>query len=311
MRQDLIDTIKKLSNEDTKTLSQKALKLSSELGELSDVILPMEFALGERDKIRHRGHLLDEVADIMLVAMSIAFSNGFNEEELDEMLLRKSMLWAEKQQEQSAVDGNIPHEIHITVATVPSLDAFREDCKALGIKPIVLDLHTKEGELLSDMMTSQVVFGTTPEAFRVMDETGTRLTVLGYEVIRKKIEVAPWHPAAPKTHEQTLRAPEKEYYEAHIECILDAEGVTNAKYSALAHNARLSNSVSKRDPVNGNVTMMVTLRDYKVKHGRFEFLVLCLHNELASNMGTVSVRKPIIEYSIFDSNTERDAAWLS
>lgn len=314
MQQLLVDTIKKLSADDRKSLSQKALKLVEEVGTLASNVLPMEYAHGTRHRIVQRSKLLEDVADVMLVALSIAYAEGYDEHDIDEMMLHKTLKWAGLQYQQTG-DGKAPHEIHLTIDYVEDLEKFKADCADIGIKPILLDLHINNSGFLSlkDMMTSQVVMDTTPVAFEVMDKTAVLLTEKGYNVVRRKIEVAPWHPAVPQDAETVLEpthAPDQ-YFESHIEVALPEHCfMREVQDAANKHGARLSSNVFKRKREDGLKTVMVTLRRFGLHREEFQRDVDALFYSLTNVREVNSVRKPIIEYSIYDSAVSRDNNWM-
>lgn len=73
MQTQLLDYIKKLSLDDKKTLSQKALKVAEESGELAKVVLPFDNAAGTIHRFIEKGKILEESVDVILTAISIAW----------------------------------------------------------------------------------------------------------------------------------------------------------------------------------------------------------------------------------------------
>jgi NTP pyrophosphatase (non-canonical NTP hydrolase) len=309
MTPDIIELVKSLSLSDTKTLSQKVLKLFEEGGELSSVVLPYETAAGTLHRIAHKGQIVEELADILLVALSIAYSMGVSDDTLDSVMLRKALYWAELQKNEGGVDKDkIPHEIHVTVASASSLAQFRADCASIGVKPVVLALHTKDSATLQDVMTSQVVLSNTTDAFRAMYATEHNLAEMGYTVLRSKIEVAPWHPSVP-TESNKLPHHEDNYFESHIEVYVDDESQTTNITS-------LKNCVGSVAHVSGNYfkmgdagrTVMVTMRWYSGYLEAFKVGVAGLKDTIKAG-GFAYNERDIIEYSIFDSKLSHDNRW--
>ena len=109
------DFIKTISIKDKKTLSQKGLKLVEEMGELARIILPYDSAHGTNHRFTDREALLEEVVDIHLSNISIAYSLGFTDEEFDDMLIRKSQKWSQLQANEEKAEFPLPFEIHVTV----------------------------------------------------------------------------------------------------------------------------------------------------------------------------------------------------
>lgn len=311
MRQDVLDAVKQLSATDTKTLSQKALKLFEEGGELSKAILPYEAAAGTLHRVVHKGHILEEAADCLLVVLSIAYSLGFDDDALASAMQKKSLYWAELQQNEAAVDPNkIPHEIHVTVENAFDADSWRKDCRAIGVKPVMLALHDKMNAVIRDVMTSQVVIGSTKDAFNAMQDTERKLQYLGYKVVRSKIEAAPWHPAAP-TATNNLEHQKHNYFESHVEVtvvnndpVLSMEKLKECLADTDAHVS--NNFFKEHDTVK---TVMVTLRRYEGTLERFKYELQLLKEQI-STWGFSFNPKDIVEYSIYDSNTMHDAGWM-
>ena len=89
--------IKQLSLNDKKTLSQKALKTCEEVGELAKAILPFDSAHGTNHRFVDREKILEEIADVHLTNISIAYSLNFTDEEIMDMIHQKSLKWSELQ----------------------------------------------------------------------------------------------------------------------------------------------------------------------------------------------------------------------
>ena len=95
MRTDLLNYIRELSFLDEKNLSQKALKLVEEVGELAKAVLPYDNAYCTNHRFVTPAKILEEVADSLLVALSIAYTLGYTDEDLDQEMRRKDVYWAE------------------------------------------------------------------------------------------------------------------------------------------------------------------------------------------------------------------------
>jgi NTP pyrophosphatase (non-canonical NTP hydrolase) len=187
MNKDLLKLIESLSANDSKTLSQKALKMTEEVGELAKAVLPFESASGTTHRFVDRNKILEEVADSLLVDLSIMYDVSFTYEELEDMVQKKAMKWAGLQNKERAANFPVPFGIHITVKDAPVED-FKHACKLIGVKPLLLDLQNNSGEnVLFDLMTSQVHIGNNTSAYAAMRETSKALTDFGFKVIREKI----------------------------------------------------------------------------------------------------------------------------
>src|SRR5574343_260552 len=109
------------------------------------------------------------------------------------------------------------YEIHVTVQT-KEVERFQDVCKKLGVKPIILDLQNKSGDVLCEVMTSSTISTydrTVVEAKAAMVGICVLLTKAGFEVIRSKIETVPWHPLAPKEHGGKIHF-EGSHFETHF-----------------------------------------------------------------------------------------------
>jgi len=302
---ELTDFIRTLSEEDTKTLSQKALKVCEEVGELAKVILPFDNASGTIHRFVDRNNILEEVVDTYLSSISIAYSLGFSDEEINDMILEKSKKWARLQLLESKVDDNIPYEIHITVEFADR-EAFIHHCSTLGVKPIILALE-KDDLYIDDAMTSSVHFGNNRSAYEEMRRISNGLNDIGYEIIREKIETVPWHPASPREDDNGVM-PKDCYFETHIGVVLSTEE-EKERLSKLAKSlsCHMSKNAFKKYE-NGSFTQMLTYRDYFSSMETFEKLANIFYEQIKAN--GFEVEKRITEFSIYDTKVSHDSKWL-
>ena len=197
MNKNLLDYIKVLSLKDKKTLSQKALKVSEETGELAKVVLPFDNAHGTTHRFIEKGRILEESVDVILTAMSIAYELGYSHDEIEEAMMTKAQKWQGIQVKEDKIDYPIPYEIHVTVKMSGHQDSypqqirkFKAVCEGIGVKPIVLDL---ENDGMKDAMTSSHHFGDNRSAYTECMRIASHLEHCGMEVLREKIETVPWH----------------------------------------------------------------------------------------------------------------------
>jgi NTP pyrophosphatase (non-canonical NTP hydrolase) len=314
MTPQLLQYIRQLTANDRKTLAQKGLKTSEEVGELSAKILSFENAPAATHRVVERQAVLEEAVDTLLAALSVAYDLRFTDEELEAMIVRKTEKWASIQAREAGVKYPLPYEIHLTVKeAVPAI--FRHDCAALGVKPIFLALQDRGGvDLMSDVMTSSTHFGDNASALVELDRIAAGLTATGYIVERRKIETVPWHPAAPSTVNGVKRMPDGGYFESHMNVILNAKNpeefdAQRARLQVLArhHDAHLSRNVFKQLSPTAS-TVMLTLRSYSDTRERFSARRDALHQALTDE--GFCCEKLVTEFSIFDSKTAHDAAWL-
>ena len=255
MKQSTLDHIKRLTKNDTKTLSQKGLKTSEEVGELASAILPYEDAHGTTHRFIAKENILEEVADVFLTSRSIAYDLGFTDEDIDQMIERKMLKWEELQQRHENANFPVPFEIHVTVKNAER-EPFVEACRSLEVKPIILDLQMKD-HVLKDTMTSSKCYGHNSDAYREMKRISRGLTELGFWVVREKIETVPWHPGAPSSKHENPVMPQDCYFETHIAVVVSKDTLAKVSEIALAHNAHLSRNAFKTFD-DGNRIQMVT-----------------------------------------------------
>lgn len=309
MRADLLQFVRELSATDKKNLNQKVLKLMEEAGELAKVALPFEHAFGTNHRFVTPTRILEEAVDTILVALSVPYSLGFDDDDIAEMMRRKLDFWAELQARDSKVSDKTPYELHVTVGSVCDLEAFKRVCAAIGVKPIMLDLHTANKGVLKDMMTSSVIFGRNHEALAQLECISTALEQAGFEVVRKKIETVPWHPAAPSRAHANPVMPKDCYFECHFAIQAQDTEVCMARLSELAsaQNCHLSRNVFKRH-TDGSVTVMATYRSYdKVYEDVLEHIERAATAFRSHNF---PVEKELIEFSLYDTRVSHDAEWL-
>lgn len=308
------DYIKELSVKDKKTLSQKALKLTEEVGELARVVLPYDSAHGTNHRFIDREALLEEVVDVYLTNISIAHSLGFTKEEFDEMLQKKTEKWGSLQAKEEKAEFPLPFEIHVTVKLVPEnspgyqtqVNMFREVCDEIGVKPIVLDLENGGESVMKDVMTSSHFYGDNKTAYEECMRISNRLESNGFVVSRRKIESVPWHPAAPMNDGDNM--PENCYFEAHIGCVISPEQKDKLQEIAERCGAHLSRNFFKKLE-NGKFVNMITHRNYGDLHKRFESQVDYLKEQLDKN--GIEYEKVITEFSVYDTNVSHDSKWLT
>jgi NTP pyrophosphatase (non-canonical NTP hydrolase) len=333
------DYIKDLSIKDKKTLSQKALKLVEEVGELSRVILPYDSAHGTNHRFTDRDAILEELVDVYLTNISISHSLGFTDEEFNEMLVKKTKKWGSLQVKEEKATFPLPFEIHVTVEVdLPigdgdvttdwygSISEFKEDCVEIGVKPIVIDLEINDGSILKDVMTSSKFFGDNRTAYEESERIVRALSSRGYKVVRNKIETVPWHPAAPQNKDKGEPIPNGCYFESHIGIIISPEekedlnelvDFLNESICEFSGTAKLSRNFFKRSE-SGKFVNMLTYRSNMVTSKEFESEVRSIEKiisgkndwSLLSNFKKFDYEKVEIEYAVYDTNVTHDAKWI-
>jgi NTP pyrophosphatase (non-canonical NTP hydrolase) len=334
--------IKELSKKDKKTLSQKALKLVEEVGELARVVLPYDSAHGTNHRFIDREALLEEIADVHLTNISIAHSLGFTDEELNEMMVRKAEKWATLQAKEDKATFPLPYEIHVTVdlensythkhINEESLNEFKEDCKNIGVKPIVIDLEMKDKSSMKDVMTSSKFFGDNRTAYEESERIAKRLKEMGYDVVRNKIETVPWHPAAPQDKDKAHPLwhgepiPNGCYFESHIGVLVTKEtkpdledlvDFLNESICEFSGTAKLSKNFFKKTE-DGRFVNMLTYRSNMANAKDFEAEVRAIEKiisgkndwSMLDGFRSFEYEKVEIEYAVYDTNVTHDAKWI-
>lgn len=328
----LNDYIKNLSIKDKKTLSQKALKTCEEVGELAKAILPFDSAPGTNHRFIDRDKILEEIADVYLTNISIAYSLNFTDEEITEMIQKKAVKWQEIQAKEDKSVFPLPFEIHITIDLEKSegfyginrepmfdymIEEFKEDCKNIEVKPIVIDLEINNSTI-KDVMTSSKHFGDNRSAYEESERIANQLSKLGYHVVRKKIETVPWHSAAPLV-DGLIPIPNDCYFESHIGVVITPDQKENLndfvdflndtfEQSESGGIAKMSQNFFKKSNDGSKFINMITYRNNLCGYNTFKDEVEMIKYSLMSN--GFEFEKVEVEYAIYDTNVSHDNAWL-
>lgn len=320
MDTNLLDYIRVLSERDTKTLSQKALKTVEEVGELAKKVLPYEGAFATNHRMISREDIIEEVADVMLCALSIAYNLYASDAEIAAKMSEKSVKWSDLQARESGGKFPLPYEIHVTVdlktseaytqdtSQIAVIDTFRAACGEISVKPIILDLQNVVGlSVMTDVMTSSKHFGTNTSALAYAKDVAAKLKDRGFNVIRVKIESVPWHPAAPQgpLHEM----PQDCYFESHIPVQLYPTH-RDALVACIADkelNVHISRNAFKCLS-DGREVVMLTYRLYKGYANQFNEEV----DEIVRTLKDVGfdIGKVHTEFAVYDTKVSHDASWL-
>lgn len=200
--------------------------------------------------------------------------------------------------------GPIPYEIHVTVARA-DVEGFKSVCGELRVKPLFLALQLAAGGVASDVMTSSIHMGSDASAFAEVDRISRGLYDAGFDVVRTKIETAPWHPMAPSM-ENGRSAPPGCYFESHLAIACPAGGRERLETLSTSLGLHLSRNLMKANG-DGSGTVMATARSY-VSTGE-DFLAEAERCRSMIEAEGFTVDKLIVEYAMFDSRVGHDAAW--
>jgi len=307
IKEDIVKFIKQLTADDKKTLSQKALKVSEESGELAKAMLSFESAHGTTHRFVDETKILEEVIDVILTSISIAYELGVSDDEIEAMLGKKLRKWADLQQREDRMNETIPFEIHVTVRDVEE-NHFREVCHDLGVKPIILDLQATDGStIMEDVMTSSKHYGNNSSAYLELQRIYTGLILEGMTVVRRKIETVPWHPAAPSTKHTFPTMPANCYFETHIAVISSDDRKDELKRISESYNAHLSRNMFKKLEGDDYV-VMITYRTFTQLREEFEAHARELREVLKAN--EFQINDIVTEFSIYDTKEGHDSKWL-
>lgn len=199
-----------------------------------------------------------------------------------------------------------PFEIHITVST-SDIDAFKDACYAIGVKPIVIDLTNQEGDVtvLRDVMTSSEIMCPDISVFLEVDRIVSLLTEKGFQVVRKKIETVPWHPIV-KTIE--LDGTNKSnYFECHFAISTSRDRLQELSTFAKHNGCHRSKNIFKKEDAD-RVIMMLTKRAYTGTYNDFVSSIQQIEKSL--DFACFSRNKTIIEFAIYDTNVSHDQKWI-
>jgi NTP pyrophosphatase (non-canonical NTP hydrolase) len=301
----LSEFIKELTRQDKKTLSQKGLKVSEEAGELAKVILPFDSACSTNHRFVDKRNILEEVADIYLSAISVAYDLGFSDDEIEDMISYKAKKWADLQKRQSKINNKIPYEIHITVQNV-NTECFISVCNNLNVKPIFLALQSNQKDV-EDVMTSSVHMGNNRSSYEEMKRISDGLKNAGMDVVREKIETVPWHPASPSNEQMEPFMPTDCYFETHMGVLVTECTQSKLRVIAEEHNSHLSKNIFKIN-TDGSYIQMVTYRKYDGVVEDFNEFADKLYNAIIGD--GFEIDKRITEFAIYDTKNSHDFNWL-
>ena len=165
-------------------------------------------------------------------------------------------------------------------------------------------------EEIKDVMTSSKFFGDNRTAYEETLRISKHLSEHGYNVVRKKIETVPWHPASPKTQSDVMK--EGTYFECHIG--VPVTDVSKKYLQDIVDNqlilagvAKLSKNFFKKSD-NGIFINMLTYRKTSGCYQSFLDDVEKIKQTLTENGFTF--KKVEVEYAIYDTKITHDNIWL-
>jgi len=88
--------LEELCEGNTKTLYEMVLKLTEEVGEVSQSVLSHEGAQGSEYKNKSRDDVVEELVDVMMVVESLLYRFHVSDSEFNAMFNQKLAKWEEK-----------------------------------------------------------------------------------------------------------------------------------------------------------------------------------------------------------------------
>lgn len=249
----------------------------------------------------------------MLVLISMLYDEKLNIsfEDLEQTIIYKANKWAELQNRELDIKYPLPYEIHVTVnAEGIIIDSFKDACRLLNVKPIVLDLEINNGSLIKDVMISSVFMGNNGEAIREVERISKGLKSFGFDVVREKVETVPWHPTAPSKKNNNLKMPENCYFECHFGILLNSQKEKEELKETLnstIFDIHLSQNFFKKNQ-DGTYKIMATYRSYNDYYEQFEKNVKQIEELL--KFDKYKLDKTLIEFSVYDTKVTHDSEWI-
>lgn len=200
----------------------------------------------------------------------------------------------------------VPQQIHVTVNA--DRGHFESICSRIGVKALAIKNIFRGGIDRTELITSSLTYECDAAAYREMARISKTFCSAGLEVIREKIEVAPWHVDTP-TRENHKRLRAGQYFESHLVVLTDSEdSCKKLSDVSLIEGVHLSRNETKWRA--GVHKTMATLRSTTVGNvDNFNDRVAGVVERLRRR--GLEVEKAIIEFARFDSNVALDGPWMS
>lgn len=198
-------------------------------------------------------------------------------------------------------------ETHVTVrcadAEVGRLVEWAE-ARGAGVTHIVLG----RGEVVSQPMVT-VRARTTLEAARGAGAVWAGAArSAGFEVVRVKIEAAPWHPGVPRTDADAAALAASHHFEHHVKVLLEpAVDTRELTEIAVRHDAHLSHN-ARRVRDDGRAERFVTQRCRGVGDTTAEKALAAMVAELRG--GGYDIHSVEREFVVHDDHEALDRGWI-
>lgn len=187
------------------------------------------------------------------------------------------------------------YELHVTVAAPYSMRNFQWACEVAGAKALVINLAGAAPA--QQVMTSQTVTGDWRTA---LARTVRVLRLSCHEVLRQKVEAAPWCPEVP-TLFNGLAFTGGRYMEGHLLVrVTDPIRLLELRTRARMYRVHMSANPFKPD------RYFITVRQAQPLE-EFQDYLTALGELLAAH--GYPVERTQVEYTLMDTNLELDGDW--
>jgi hypothetical protein len=198
-------------------------------------------------------------------------------------------------------------ETHLTVRRPPGMAV--SDLIALGdrLRLKFTDIVLDRGETPNQPMFSGQGRGSISSQLAAAKGWTQALTEQGMEVVRVKVEAAPWSGGIPRSEAEAADEPPGRYFEHHVKLLLSSKETFDIAALVGAHQAHVSRN-ARRIRDDGLTERFVTQRCHGVGQETARERLGALRETLAT--ACLQVCEVEEEYVVFDSNFEIDLGWI-
>ncbi|KAL6069961.1 Ankyrin repeat-containing protein [Balamuthia mandrillaris] len=185
-------------------------------------------------------------------------------------------------------------EIHVTVKGGEGVEKFKDVCKELRLKPVLIELPY--GQTQEQLMTSSWARGNEETAVEEAKKVASALHSRGFQVVRVKVEATASNRGVP----QTPPDDPQRYFEFHVKMLVEDEERLRALVAP--HHGHLSRNSLKGEKDVKFITLRVYGKGKVAAFADLEALLLSLKDEKV-----LAVHR---EYAVYDTNVELDSGWI-
>lgn len=197
-------------------------------------------------------------------------------------------------------------DIHLTVRPGRAAgDRLAGFAARYGLK--FTDIRLARGAVSAQPMVTGTGSGTLADQHTRAAGWADALRGEGFEVVRTKIEAAPWNTGVPAGDDEARRDPAGRYFEHHLKLLLDAAELEGLATAVEPYGAHLSRNARRERP-DGRHERFVTQRCHGVGQRTARHRLAALVEAVrARGHEIVSVEE---EYVVVDDNAAIDAGWI-